>query len=673
MQQSRESPLHEALSIVTDSRNNIKIITPLLEAGANPNARIPGGDTPTDLAVRKKLTDVVDLFAQHGGWVIRDLKPVKKKPPTNNVSPLFGLGQFGEDEIQESEQLDYLKNLTALAEDKDHNPFYGREREIEQVSNALRRKNMRGVVLVGEPGVGKTAIVEALAYMVAKDKMPKLAGREIFSLDVNSMWGHGDNMWLGQLHKRVNNALKFIVAEPDKRILFIDEIHQLLGGRAVAMSSPPITDILKPYLGRGDMMLIGATTYDEYQQIIEGDRAIVDRLLRIDIEPPSAEDTLKILQDSKSGYEEHYGTAISSEALSTVVSLSNRYLTAQQQPRKAVNLLDEALTASPHGAEKLTEEDIAAVIAEKLNIDINTILMSTSEKLKGLLPALQKDIYGQDDTLADIASVLSTALIGFADKTRPLAAVLLAGDPGVGKTETAKALARYWFDSEDRLITADMSRFKHPFSVGELADFLTRAVKAKPHAVILLDEVEKAHREVHHLLLQLLDEGRLTDSRQHQVDFTNTIIIFTTNSKDIKHDFAKELQDRLNAMYTYNRLDKTATTHLINKQLAKFNGILQEKSITVSLSDEAIEILAKLGYGKQARGTANVFERLIKHSLTQGIIQGAIHNDNDYHIDLQYDGNTTIEASISTDNEVVFELSIQISKQDNNERPRGVL
>ncbi|MDE3269006.1 MAG: ankyrin repeat domain-containing protein [Pseudomonadota bacterium] len=424
------------------SDNYRQVIEILQNAGADINATDAHGNTALFHATADANVDMIRILATAGADFTltnpegEDVFAVAKQmfnPQTaQKILAVFaelGYGSISastEDKTQGGTPPEYLENLTALAEDKNHNPIYGREREIELVSNALRRKSMRGVVLVGEPGVGKTAIVEAFAYMLAKDELPQLAGREIFKLDVGRMWGREENMYVGQLARHVDATLKFIVSEPDKRILFIDEIHQLLGGGHIGIhkSAPPITDLLKPYLGRGDIMLIGATTYDEYHDIIEGDRAIVERFLRIDIDAPSPEETLKILQDTKTSNEEHYGIAISAEALSAVVTLSDRYLTAQQQPRKAVNLLEEALVSLPDDAKQLTEQHIAAVIAEKLNIDVNTILKSTSEKLKGLLPALQKDIYGQDDILADIASKLSVALIGFSANTRPLACVL---------------------------------------------------------------------------------------------------------------------------------------------------------------------------------------------------------------------------------------------------------
>lgn len=581
------------------------------------------------------------------------------------------------EEAQDSNQPDFLTNLTTLARTKDSNPIIGREQEIAQVSNALRRKGMRGTVLVGDAGVGKTALIEGLAYLLAKGELPELAGREIYALNVGSMWGHSDNRYVGQLQKRVNEALEFIAAEPDKRILFIDEIHQLLGGGQVSTSgSPPITDILKSHLGRGDIQLIGATTHDEYQRIVEGDRAIVDRLLRIDIDEPSAEETLTILRGIKAGYEQHHGITVNDTALKAAVNLSRRYLAAQQQPRNAINLLDEAAAAMPYDAKRLTKRHIANIVAEKVGIQVATILKSRNEKAEELLPALQKEIYGQDHALEEIDSSLSIAFADLSDNTRPLATLLFAGTTGVGKTETAKVIAQHLFDSKDNLTAVDMSGYKHPTSVIGLTEVLTRAVKAKPYSVILLDEIEKAHTEVRHLLLQLLDEGRLTDSRQRKVDFTNTIIILTTNSTKIDKDFAPELLNRFNKTITFHKLSTDVSIRLVQKQLDALNHELGERKITVSLSDAAEQIVAEIGYHPEygAREMARVFSQLVTYPLSRMINRGLVENGKDYHIDLQRTGSKKVKAILTLDNEVLLEVPISTKTLGKkNKNSRGVI
>ena len=563
-------------------------------------------------------------------------------------------------------QPDYLLNLTEEALTQNRPVFIGRKQELEQVVNSLKRKGMRGTLLVGDPGVGKTAIVEELAHMLANGELPELAGREIFALDVGSMWGHESNQYVGQLHKRVNDALKFIAEEPDKRILFVDEIHQLLGGGHVSRegSSPPITDVFKPFLGR-NMQLIGLTTYDELN-IIAKDRAIVDRLLRIDIDEPSTEETLNILRGIKGGHEKHHAITIGEATLQALVSLSNRYMASQQQPRKAITLLDEAAAALPPDAQRLTKKHIAEIVAKKIGIEVATILKSKNAKSKELLPALQAQIYGQEHALKAINSNMTIAFAGLSEETQPMAVYLFVGTTGVGKTETAKVIARQMFDSEDNFITADMSGYKQAHSVVALTELLTRAVKAKPHSVILLDEIEKAHKEVQHLLLQLLDEGRLTDSRQRKVDFTNTIVILTTNSKDIEKDFAPELLNRLDKRVTYNKLSTDVSMRLVQKQLDKLNHILRKDKITVSLNQDTRKIIATEGYSQEygAREMTRVFEQVIKYPLGEGINRGIVKSKQNYHIDLRHTGNKQVKAFLILDDKVLLEVEVEIQTLD---------
>ena len=379
-EQHEMTPLHQVKSV--------GIIRVFAMHGGDFNAVDKFGRTPLDYANTREFSQALVLFGAdpEKSWKTKESKPKNsQKNESNEQHPsksLYDKNNQSSD-TKNSNQPDFLTNLNELALKKDSNPIIGRKKELAQVSGALRRKAMKGTVLVGDAGVGKTAIVEGLAYLLANDELPELEGREIFSLDVGSMWGHPDNKWVGQLQKRVNDALKFITAEPDKRILFIDEIHQLLGGGQVSSSgSPPITDILKPYLGRGDMQLIGATTHDEYQRIIEGDRAMVDRLLRIDINEPSAKETLTILRGIKADYEEHHNIIVTDAALKAAVSLSNRYMASQQQPRKAITLLDEASAAMPHDAKRLTKKHIATIVAEKVGINVATIMKSKTKKLQ---------------------------------------------------------------------------------------------------------------------------------------------------------------------------------------------------------------------------------------------------------------------------------------------------
>ena len=638
--------------------------------GAKLNAKDSQGATPLDYArLNDKSTKLIDTLVVFGAKnTPQALKQLQEKEESDAEE------EEGEWE-EEQKQPEYLTNLTEEARKQTSNPVIGRKQETEQVLNTLKRKFMRGAVLVGDPGVGKTELIKGIAYMLANDELPEFAGMEIYSLDIGSMWGSAESKWVGQLHKRVNAALKFIAADPDKRILFIDEVHQLLGGGQIsARGSPPITDIIKPYLGSGDIKLIGTTTHDEYQRVVEADRAIVDRLLRVDLDEPSSEETLAVLRGIKSIYEEHYGLVITEPALQAAVNLSNRYMADQQQPRKAINLLDDTAASLPVDSKRLTKNHVAKAVAKKIGISVATIMKSKNERAEELLSKLQQHIYGQDQALEEISSSINIALADLVDPDRPQAAFLLEGTTGVGKTETAKIIAQILLDSKDSLISVDMSGYKEPRSVAALTQVLTRDVKEKRHAVILLDELEKAHREVRELLLQLLDEGRLTDERQRKVDFTNTIIIATTNSRNAEAEFAPELLNRFDRVVKYQGLDTKVSMRLVQDQLDALNTYLKDKKISVTLSDAALKLVASVGYDKKygARKIARVFTQLVKHPLSKLINQGVVSSGEEYRLDLQREGRDKIKATITTEEDgVVLETIIPYRDADKANNKSG--
>ena len=565
---------------------------------------------------------------------------------------------------------DPQEHLVNLNERRDLEPVIGREREINGIKTALKLKDRKLVVLIGEPGVGKTAIVEGLVRRIVTGELPELAGREIFSLNVGEMWGEERNMFVGQLQGHVSDVLKFVAAKPEQRILFIDEIHQLIGGGQTSHSedggygSLRITDIFKS-MGSGNLCCIGTTTHDEYQAYIERDTAIKDRLYPIYIDEPSPEDTFLILQGIKTRYEEHHRVLVSDDALRAAVNLSTRYLPAEKQPRKAIALLDKAAAAAEIEDVVLDKGHIVAGIAEKTGLPVETILKSKNDKFAGLLPALQQQIYGQDDALKEIADTLSIAFAGIKGEKKPMAVFLLGGPTGSGKTQTAKTLAGHLFDHEGNLITINMNTYGKTDNTKELIASLIKAVKKTPYAVILLDEAEKADSIVLGGLLQLLDEGLLSDSRNRPVDFTNTIIILTTNSRKNQVDFSDEVRGRLNII-TYKHLDKDATTRLVQKQLDELNVTLQkEKQITLTLSDTAVEILVQMGYSWEsgAREMGRTFEKLIKVPLAAGIYKDLITNGNIYHIALTRESDMKVEVTITANGEVVLKSTVPVATQ----------
>ncbi len=566
----------------------------------------------------------------------------------------------GEKPHKKGTRPEYLVNANDIVRDHD-GPIIGREQEIDQIARALKLKDIKGIVLVGDPGVGKTAVVRELARRIADGELPELADREIFALDANDIWSSHESRWLGQVQNRLKNATDFIEAKPAERILFIDEIHQLLRSGAIGMndSTPPLTMGFKKTLERG-MCCIGATTHDEYQKIIEKDQAIIGRFLRIDINEPSTEGTLKILRGIKKSYEDHHGITITDEALLAALDMSNRYrIDNKKQPRNAVHLLDLAATAVTPGS-ALGREHIAATIAEKLSLPVETILKNKNDKAAELLPALQAEIFGQEHVHKEIDEFLLMAFMGHTDETRPLASFLFAGPTGTGKTQTAKVIAKVLFGSEDNLITVNMERYKIPAATAALQEFLTSEVKAKPYSVILLDEVDRADKGVLDLLLPLLDEGRLTDRHQRQVNFRNTIIVLTTNRENLARDFAREIRGRLDRTLQYNRLDDQATARLVQKQLDEFNLVLQDRQINLALSAAAVKILAQRGYSQEfgARNMRPVFEKLIKYPVTKGINDGSIIDGINYSIELVDKGNNEVQVVIRVDDdEVVLELS----------------
>lgn len=635
----------------------------------------------------------------------------------------------------------FLTNLNELAESGKLDPVIGRSKEIRAVMEILGRRGKNNPVLVGPAGVGKTAIVEGLADAIVKGKVPDvLEGKTVYSLDLGSLMA--GTKYRGEFEERLQGLLKFIKAQNGQSILFIDELHQLVGaGRTDGAMDA--ANLLKPALARGELHCIGATTPEEYQKYILNDSALDRRFRSVPVDEPSKEDSIEILMGIREKMEIHHGIKISDDAIYNAVFLSAQYITDKNLPDKAIDLIDEAssalklsaeampaalanleaeirtkkiysksqtknadiekeikeleeefkvgkekwekdvlslkqVTETKHQLERakfeleqeernqnyeaasklkysvipelehklesaqynwvLSTKDIASVISRQKGIPVEKILKTKQENILGLEDFLKSRVFGQDQALHEVSEVLVTAHAGLTDPTRPLGSFLLRGPSGVGKTETAKALAEFLFGTQDNLVRFDLSEFSEKHSVAKLigapagyvgyeeGGVLTEAIRRKPYSVILFDEVEKAHRDFSDILLQILDDGRLTDNKGRTIDFKNTIIMITTNSQNLEGDFKPEVLGRLDGILTYRSLDQSIMKNLIDKQVQMLNQRLESKHLHIDLDEEVYNEIAKRGYDPRfgARPLQSVFGQIITRPLSRKILAGEL-------------------------------------------------
>jgi len=638
-----------------------------------------------------------------------------------------------------SEKPAFLINLNELAESGKLDPVIGRSKEIRAVMEILGRRGKNNPVLVGPAGVGKTAIVEGLADAIVKGKVPDvLEGKTVYSLELGALMA--GTKYRGEFEERLQNLLKFIKDQNGQAILFIDELHQLVGaGRTDGAMDA--ANLLKPALARGELHCIGATTPEEYQKYILNDSALDRRFRGVPVDEPTKEDAIEILMGIREKMEIHHGIKISDRAIYDAVFLSGQYIPDKNLPDKAIDLIDEASSALKLSAEAmpadlaelegeirtkkiyaksqsksseiekeikvleekfqdgkmhwehevlalkkvselkhqlerskfeleqaqrnqdyevasklkysvipeiesqlansssnwvLSTQHIASVISRQKGIPVEKILKSKQEQILELDAYLKNKVFGQNEALHEISEVLVTAHAGLSDPSRPLGSFLLKGPSGVGKTETAKALAEFLFGSQDNLVRFDLSEFSEKHSVSKLigapagyvgyeeGGVLTEAIRRKPYSVILFDEVEKAHHDFSDILLQILDDGRLTDNKGRTIDFKNTIILITTNSKNLEADFKPEVLGRLDAILNYNPLDTSIMANLIDKQVQMLNERLESKELSIQLDKKVYEELAKRGYDPRfgARPLQSVFSQIVTRPLSKKVLEG---------------------------------------------------
>ncbi|MBN8586061.1 MAG: ATP-dependent Clp protease ATP-binding subunit [Ignavibacteria bacterium] len=637
--------------------------------------------------------------------------PAAEKKPERTKTPV--LDNFGRD-------------LTKLAMEEKLDPIVGREKEIERVAQVLSRRKKNNPVLIGEPGVGKTAIAEGLAIRIVQKKVSRvLHDKRVVTLDLASLVA--GTKYRGQFEERMKAVMNELEKAKDV-ILFIDELHTIVGAGG-ASGSLDASNIFKPALARGDLQCIGATTLDEYRQYIEKDGALDRRFQKIIVDPTTEEETMQILNNIKHKYEEHHNVKYTEKAIEAAVKLSSRYITDRYLPDKAIDVMDEAGSrvhlanivvpenivalenditnikskknqvvknqnfeeaAKLRDEEKrllneleqakldwevksqsiiheVSEENVADVVSMMTGIPVNRVAQSESDKLVKMEDELKKYIIGQDEAIVKLSKAIRRTRAGLKDPNRPIGSFIFTGPTGVGKTEMAKVLSRFLFDSEENLIRIDMSEYMEKFNVSRLVGAppgyvgyeeggqLTEKVRRKPYSVVLLDEIEKAHPDIFNILLQVLDEGMLTDSLGRKVDFKNTIMIMTSNigTRDIKsiggmgfgdpnqndkHDkmktqieesvrrvFSPEFINRIDDLITFKQLEKADIFRIIDISTRQLLKRIQALGITFEFDDAAKTFLSEKGYDPKygARPLRRAIQKYVEDPVSEEVLKGS--------------------------------------------------
>ena len=573
----------------------------------------------------------------------------------------------------------YTLNLNAQALVGKIDPLIGREREIERVIQTLCRRRKNNPLLVGEAGVGKTAIAEGLARRIVEGQVPEILARcQVYALDMGALLA--GTKYRGDFEQRLKAVLKQLVDNPNA-ILFIDEIHTLIGAGAASGGTLDASNLLKPALSTGALKCIGATTYNEYRGVFEKDHALSRRFQKIDVPEPSIEEAVAILRGLKSRFEAHHGVKYSGNALTSAVELSARYINDRHLPDKAIDVIDEAGAAQkilPKSKQKkvVGKTEIEEIIAKIARIPPASVSQDDRATLKNLDRDLKAVVFGQDKAIDALVSAIRTARSGLANPQKPIGSFLFSGPTGVGKTEVARQLA-YCMGIE--LHRFDMSEYMERHAVSRLigappgyvgfdqGGLLTEAVSKKPYAVLLLDEIEKAHPDVFNILLQVMDHGTLTDNNGRKADFRNIIIVMTTNagaeglnkpvmgftgkkepgdeSAEIKRMFSPEFRNRLDATISFGSLDHDIILRVVDKFLMQLEAQLHEKKVEAIFTDALREHLAKRGFDPLmgARPMSRLIQDTIRRALADELLFGKLANGGKVTVDVDDGGKITLK------------------------------
>ena len=564
----------------------------------------------------------------------------------------------------------YTINLNAQALVGKIDPLIGREREVERVIQTLCRRRKNNPLLVGEAGVGKTAIAEGLARRIVEGQVPDiLAQSQVYSLDMGALLA--GTKYRGDFEQRLKAVLKQLLDNPNA-ILFIDEIHTLIGAGAASGGTLDASNLLKPALSTGQLKCIGATTYQEYRGVFEKDHALSRRFQKIDVNEPSIEETIEILKGLKSRFEAHHGVKYSANALSTAAELSARFINDRHLPDKAIDVIDEAGAAQrilPKSKQRriIGKQEIEEIIAKIARIPPQTVSSDDRTALKNLDRDLKAVVFGQDKAIDALVSAIRTARSGLGSPNKPIGNFLFSGPTGVGKTEVAKQLA-YCLGVE--LVRFDMSEYMERHAVSRLigappgyvgfdqGGLLTEAITKKPYCVLLLDEIEKAHPDIYNILLQVMDHGTLTDNNGRKADFRNVTMIMTTNAgaealtkstigfasptaegdemADIKRLFTPEFRNRLDAIISFRQLDHEVILRVVDKFLMQLEEQLHEKKVEAIFTDKLKSYLAKRGFDPLmgARPMARLIQDTIRRALADELLFGKLASGGKITVDM---------------------------------------
>ena len=626
--------------------------------------------------------DVVNFIA-HG---------IKKSDPPEPVKPADGAAGPAEGEKEEGDgkgsPLDqFTQNLNQLARDGKIDPLIGRDHEVERVIQILCRRRKNNPLLVGEAGVGKTAIAEGLAWRITQKDVPDvLADSIVYSLDMGALLA--GTKYRGDFEQRLKGVLKQLKDQPNA-VLFIDEIHTLIGAGAASGGTLDASNLLKPALGSGQMKCIGATTFSEYRGIFEKDAALSRRFQKVEVTEPSVEQTVEILKGLKSRFEEHHSVKYAVGALQAAAELSAKYINDRHLPDKAIDVIDEAGAAQrilPKNKQKktITRLEVEEIVAKIARIPPASVSSDDRAKLKTLDRDLNSVVFGQEPAIEALAAAIKMARSGLGRPDKPIGSFLFSGPTGVGKTEVAKQLA-YILGIE--LIRFDMSEYMERHAVSRLigappgyvgfdqGGLLTEAISKKPHAVLLLDEIEKAHPDVFNVLLQVMDHGTLTDNNGRKADFRSVIIIMTTNAgaetmnkstigftnareagdemADIKRLFTPEFRNRLDATVSFKALDEEVIMRVVDKFLLQLESQLGEKKVEATFTDALRKQLAKKGFDPLmgARPMQRLIQDTIRRALADELLFGRLVDGGRLTVDVDADGKAVLDIQSNKKND----------------------